>query len=71
MGIGSGGLRSYVHRDLWNEFVSTLVGIPDCDSIPPLAPLIRKFRDALSKSLDGYEKKYKTYSDVLKKAQLI
>ena len=50
--------------------MTTLVGIPDCDSIPSLAPLIGKLREALAGNLDAYERKYKTYADVLRKAHL-
>ena len=66
LGIGSGNLRGFRHRDLWNELATTLVGIADCESIPPLKPLIRKVADTLTKNLDAYEKKYRRYEEVLK-----
>jgi checkpoint serine/threonine-protein kinase len=71
LNVGMGALRSYVHRDIWNQVGKTLVGIADCDSIPSLKPLINKMRKTfLSSLLESYEKKYDSYVQTLKRGDL-
>merc|ERR1719419_696111 len=70
IGAGSGTLRSFKHIPTWKAFHETLIGIVDCDSIPSLAPLIRRVKKTLENEIDNYTKRYSSHVEVLKKGGL-